>query len=352
MTIIENQSFDKGLQLDNKADLVIRNCQITHRDGSFGLSLTRCQNIRIEDCTIRRIGNEAMVEKSLKIVEGYEFSPTNVAALKIDRSKNIVVARNDITDSFGKGIYVSAELWHETSDILIEGNRIAYIYDDAIYFSTKNDQSPPKPALPLRGAILRNNTIHDIGLGLSQLPFARHGMYLKVRDVLVEGNTISNCFFGEGISLRNAGVIRNNKVRNCARACITYWAQTDTSGSSGVVQIEGNECRQDFSLPLPMRHIDFPAKQLHHLPLGAMVLAHSDNSYAQITKFIIRDNQLRMGADYADNAAMIAGSGDPTKTKATFELVHNQLTDLRGKPSFFSRLPVNTDTTKNTLRTT
>lgn len=349
--IIEGQVFEKGLSLENRENILIRKCQITHRDGLYGIALTGCKGVRIEACVIRRIGNEAMQETDVRVIKGHEFVPApldHLAGIRLHNCRDVGIVGNEITDSASKGITVtvSAERLDEPVNVLIESNRIAYVYDDGIDFNVVGGgRSHPN----LTGVTIRDNLIHDIGLGLTRLGFARHGMYLSVRDAVVEGNTIYNCFYGEGISVRNSGVIRHNKVRNCARACIAYWAQGNSAGSSGTVLIEGNDCRQDFSLPLPMRHIGF-AEKLHQLPLGTILIQHGDNPHAKMREIVVRNNVVSVGPDYTEDTPLIGGNGDPRKATAKLEVSGNRLVDRRAKPNFFSNLPEKTVNTNNETR--
>lgn len=171
--------FEKGLKLENRENILIRKCQISNRDGTFGIALTGCKGIRIEECLIRRIGNEAVQETGVRVIKGHEFVPApldHLAGISLHNCRNVDIIGNEITDSASKGITitVSAQRMNEPVYALIESNRI--------------------------------------GLGLTRLGFARHGMYLSARDAVVEGNTIYNCFYGEGISVLNIGAHSSNKI--------------------------------------------------------------------------------------------------------------------------------------------
>ncbi len=182
---------------------------------------------------------------------------------------------NEVRDVLGQGIVANGDSREHTSDITLEGNRIAHIYDDAVKFQVRGDQGdldPSEIALPFLGGVVRGNVIHDIGLGATRLQAPRHGMYLKAADILVEGNTIYNCFFGSGISLRNAGVIRSNRIWNCAYACIAYHTKTDTTGTSSTVLTEGNECCQCYSMDMPQRHIYHPSGSINPYAQGNFLL--------------------------------------------------------------------------------
>lgn len=184
--------------------------------------------------------------------------------------------------------------------------------------------------------------IHDIGLGTTQLPYARHGMYLKARDILVEGNTIYNCFYGQGISLRNAGIIRNNKIWNClAGLCIAYWAQTNTSGSSKTVVIEGNQCRQDYSMVTQMRHIYDLAKKPGSDRSSAMIQVAfvQKDPCARIEKFVIRGNTCIAYKDYDSQDALIQWFGKQQPWQ-TIILENNTFVDMRKNKQHISNLAI------------
>lgn len=55
--IIENKTFENGLQLKDKKDVIIRNCHISNPEG-HALFLSNCENVIIEKCIIRKAGNE------------------------------------------------------------------------------------------------------------------------------------------------------------------------------------------------------------------------------------------------------------------------------------------------------
>ena len=339
--IIEGRTFEEGIKLENRENVLIRNCRITNPNGTFGIHLQNCRNVRIEGCVIRRIGDEKLLEKT-RMVKGYEYHTNaldKLAAISLNDCNTIFIVGNEITDSQSKGIAVHASesKWKEPVDTLIENNRIAYIVDDGIDFGV----ATPGPVKDIRymfsGITIRNNLIHDIGLGLTKLGFARHAIYLSTRDAIVEGNTIYNCFYGEGISIRNSAVVRNNKVWNCARSCISYWAQGVTDGGTRTVLVEGNECRQDFMMNFPMRHISTPAK-IHTLPLTVMGWQYSDSPFTKMDSVTFRNNTLHMGRDYHGNQPVMGGSGAPGNSPVKITISNNKLKDDRPKPVFFGNL--------------
>ncbi|MBI4975928.1 MAG: right-handed parallel beta-helix repeat-containing protein [Spirochaetes bacterium] len=350
-TIIENRTIDTGIAISDCDGLTIRNCVISNRGGLDGIALRNCSRVRIEHCRISRIGNETMQETGVRTIHGYDFVPAaldRIHGIHLHDCSDAVIAGNEITDSCSKGISITASDAEKSKRIVIENNRIAYIYDDGIDFGiTGADRDV---YLPIAGVIIRGNIIHDIGLGLTRLGFARHGIYLTVRDALVENNTIYNCFYGEGVSIRNAAVVRGNDIRNCARACIGFWRQTNTEESSRAVRIEGNRCRQDFALPIPMRHIANPHEKLHHLPLGVIVIQHWSNPRAVIDRIELRRNALFVGPDYHDDIPMIAGNDDASKNASALCIEDNSLIDMRTQPRWIENMPDGIDTGTNTMK--
>lgn len=350
--IIDGKQFEKGLQLERKDNILIRNCQITNPDGTYGISLKNCKNVRIENCTVRRIGNESVIGKNIQYKGDkgqYEFEPKGIDGIRLEDCYDVRIYKSDITDVFGRGVHVLGRSWQTTGNITVEESRIAYVDDDGILFHSDKDQANPEAVLPLKGGKIINNVIHDVGLGLTRLAFARHGMYLKTRDVLVEGNRIYNCFYGQGISLRNAGIIRHNTVWNC-RGGIAYWSQTNTEGSTRRVLIEDNNIRQDFAMVFPMRHIDFP-ERIHSLTSAGIVFQLPKETFNQMDSVIIRHNTILIRPDYVDEAAVVGGSGIADNQKTAVHIYGNTLTDQRTKANFFVLIPPTTDTTKNVLTT-
>ena len=319
-TLIENQSFREGLRIENQDDLVIRHCEFSHRHGDHGLRLINCRRVRIEHCRVLGVGNEsslalpgdpgyapfALHEATQGPVEpwrdgtlsippanyaGYVFTPLKGYGIHLVNCHHVTVIDNEVLDIFGQGIVAFGESRAHTSDITIEANRIAYIYDDAVKFQVKDDQNPAVLARPFRGGVVRGNLIHDIGLGATRLQAPRHGMYLKAADILVENNTIYNCFYGSAISQRNAGIIRNNRIWNCAYACIAYHTQTDTTGTSGTLLIENNDCRQDYALDMPQRSIGDPAGPINPCVQGIFLIG-LDNCYPGMKPLLDRQSNL------------------------------------------------------------
>jgi hypothetical protein len=348
--VIEGKSFDKGLSLSGKENVLIKNCQITNANGMNGIELKDCKNIRIEGCVVRHVGNESMsdyVKSSLLPKDSADYPQKrgkfDAKGIYLFNCIKVVVSDCDVTDIFGQGIKVNGDDYTKTGDILIANNRIAYTYDDALKFEIKGDQDDNggKKNLPFKGGIVRNNVIHDIGLGITQLPFARHGMYLKARDILVEGNTVYNCFYGQGISLRNAGIIRNNKVWNCCGGlCIAYWAQTSTDESSKTVIIEGNQCRQDYSMNVVMRHISTLTKKPDNGFQPMILIAYGQNQAdAKIEKFMVRNNTCIANQDFNSDRALIAGAGKLQPWQSVV-VENNTLIDNRVQKNYYSNIPL------------
>ncbi len=342
-TLIENQTFREGLRIENQDDLIIRRCEFSHRHGDHGLRLINCRRVRIEHCRVLGVGNEsslalpgepgyapfALNEATQGPVEpwrdgtlsippanyaGYVFTPLKSYGIHLINCHHVAVIDNEVLDIFGQGIVAYGDSRAHSSDITIEANRIAYIYDDAVKFQVHGDQGdldPTRLALPFLGGVVRGNRIHDIGLGVTRLQAPRHGMYLKAADILVEDNTIYNCFFGAGISLRNAGIVRRNRVWNCAIGCIVYQTQTVTTGTSRTVRIEDNDCRQDYAMDFPNRHIFNPAKAPDCYVNGTLLLGVNcyypgmnpitdKRSSMFIEHFIVRGNRSFLYRDYPD----------------------------------------------------
>lgn len=373
-TVIENKTFDSGLLIENKSNVLIKDCFVSNRNGVYGIKLINCQNVRINNTKVHSVGNEESNSlNNLKGSKEYVFAFGNAIGIYLLDCNKVIVEKSEVLDVFGQGIKIFGADNIKTSDIILDGNRIAYIYDDAVKFEVKgdqNDNSPESANNPFKGGIIRNNIIHDIGLGVVRLPFARHGMYLKAADILVEGNTIYNCFYGSGISLRNAGIIRNNKIWNCAYACIAYHAQTKTSESSKTVIIENNDCRQEYAMDFPMRHISNPSKSFNACVMGCIMLGidgKMPKSSLFIEKFIVLNNKCSIYKDFPSELdkrtmvndkpvnsgkrqiAMITINGKNDATKLS--ITGNTLIDERVEKIYFNDFKtIATDTIGNILK--
>lgn len=383
-TLIENQTFREGLRIENQDDLVIRHCEFGNRQGDHGFRLINCRNVRIERCRILGVGHESSLslpgepdyapfapsseaqvphepwrDGTLSIppenYAGYIFTPLRAYGLHLINCHHVIVSENEVLDIFGQGIVVYGDSRLSTGDITLERNRIAYIYDDAVKFQVRGDQGdldPSKLSLPFLGGIVRGNVIHDIGLGATRLQAPRHGMYLKAADILVENNTIYNCFYGSGISLRNAGILRRNRIWNCAYACIAYHTQTDATGTSSTLLIEDNNCRQDYALDMPQRHIYRPSGSINPYVQGTFLLGLDcyytgmdpvldRHSRLFVANIILRRNRSFLYRDYPDRIGeraiphlRINGLGPDHHV----DVSDNTFTDERRTPHFIEPL--------------
>ncbi len=341
--IIENKIFERGFVLKDRSHVILRHCTFMNREGRDGLLIENCSDVRIENCTVRRVGNETMPDKALRLYEGYPFAPLGSNGIYIVNSRNVTVVDTEVTDIFGRGIHVYAESPSRGGDITIERSRVAYTYDDGILFSTKGDQGDQSPP-PMKGAIIRGNVIHDIALGLNRNGFARHGMYLKVRDAVVEDNVIFNVFYGEAISLRNSGIVRRNRIRNTLSTAIAYWAQTRTDGGTREVIIEDNVIEQTTRFSIPMRHISYPDR-IHDRPFLGVVLQFPEYApggpppAADIALMRVRNNTFIIGVDCLDESPVIQGNGPIETARAQIEIAGNTIDDRRAKQVPFARIP-------------
>lgn len=343
---IKNESFNQGLTIENRKNETISNCNISNKTGAKGLTISDCENVLIENCKISGVGSEMnsdYLKKTLLPSDSSDFAVHRgnffAVGLYLSNCKNVIIRNCEITDVFGQGIKVTGDNADKVSGIVIDSCRIAYIYDDGIKVEVKDDQTDFNNVLPMKGIVIRNNLIHDTGLGITQLPYARHGMYVKSRDALIEGNTIYNCFYGEGISLRNAGIVRNNKVWNCYIGCIGFWPQTNTEGSSKTVVIENNICRQDYNMDLKMRHIYFPENDpVLKFNLIQWMYWDPNRDVANITKFIIRNNICIAGPDFKTSQGIMVEFQQLIKNQ-TLIFEGNQMYDKSGLNSLFVNIP-------------
>lgn len=352
-TIIEGKVYDAGLKLTDVNNVLIKNCRFSNREGMYGLFLERCSNVRIENCTIESVGNESFYENNTYKGQPSEYMTREVSGLELLDCNKVVFFKNTVMDIFGRGILVKATSVETAGEFTIDSCRIVYTYDDAILVSTAKAQGSPETDLPYKGGKILNNTIHDIGLAITKNGYHRHGMYLKSSDILVEGNNIYNCFYGQGISLRNAGTIRNNRVRNCVFGGIAFWAQTNTTKSTKKVLIENNEIRQDYYYTVPLRHIFTPEKlEKGGAGAGSIIFQYTDKPYLQVDSIIVRNNKILWKKDVLSENPMITGNGNIAFSNAVIQIYGNVLTDEREKHVPFFNIPEKVDLTRNNLKGT
>jgi hypothetical protein len=93
---------------------------------------------------------------------------------------------------------------------------------------------------PNTGTKILNNKFVRVANNRYAFP-NQHGIYLKGPDYLVEGNVFDGIANSNGISVRTAGVIRGNLVKNANKRGIKYYSDSKSVGS-GLLVIENNVC--------------------------------------------------------------------------------------------------------------
>ena len=229
-TVKSGQTFTTPQTIQNLNGVLIENCVFKDMTASKALYINNCTNVMVRNCTIQNITgpagatNYALDVNNFKnvtidnVVIEHHRSGGHPSALHIDGalSENITVKNCTIFDVDGNGISTQG-----TSTV------------DAEPGKSTHDR-------PIPGTKILNNLIYDTGLDPDLAGNSpKHGMYIKAWDCLIEGNTVYNCYDGQGLSVRSTGVVRGNTVYNCKSGPFCYWAQKPAGPSQKLI-VENN----------------------------------------------------------------------------------------------------------------
>ncbi|CAO3459824.1 hypothetical protein [Azospirillum argentinense] len=182
------------------------------------------------------------------VLDGPEWNDTvvrnlvieNVAGpgIQVGAVRNLRIENVTIRNVAGVGILVPATA--DARDLVIANNLIDGTDRDAILVAQGDNAGRGPLARPQSGLVIAGNQIanagrvHDpAGQGL------RHAITVEPA-ALIEDNTITDSRSGSAISVRNAGVVRRNRIRNSWCAGIAYYAGSIATGTRRLV-IEHND---------------------------------------------------------------------------------------------------------------
>ncbi|MBN1674892.1 MAG: right-handed parallel beta-helix repeat-containing protein [Kiritimatiellae bacterium] len=229
VTVISGQTFTKRLLVKDQTGVLIENCTFTNITTRRALRIDGCSQVTVRDCVFR----------------DNTYDGSGGECLLILNSTDVVVERVTVTNQ---------RSWGHSSAMIMNGAkcrnitiRDCHIYDVSgngiCSGGTSTVREEPGRSVhdcPNLGLKILNNRIHDTGLSPDESGRSpKHGMYVKAMDALIEGNTVYNCFDGQGISVRNTGIVRRNTIYNCKTGPLNYWAQKP-AGPSGQLIIENN----------------------------------------------------------------------------------------------------------------
>lgn len=178
----------RAISLENVNNVKILRTTIQNITADFPLFVLNSSSITIDDCYLNNHKRP---------------SAAHSAFLRVGGGNNVIVRNSDIIGSDGNGIFNE-----NCSNLTIKNNVI-----------TTTGRFPFSVSAPF------------------------HGIYSRSPDALIEGNTISNCRDGSGVSMRSTGRILSNIISDCIDAGIAYWPNA-TPGSSGKLDIMYNEVTQ------------------------------------------------------------------------------------------------------------
>ena len=192
-------------------------------------------------------GINYQVVNGVRIVENQTINAT----LTIDGEEwtGAIIRNNLFTGQLETGLHIS-----NASDLTIDGNEFTEIGSYAIKLRDYNNDGA-------HNAVIVNNHFHDLAMtpiligepnywtqitgnrfhhvATSTAGNKQHAMYVKGPGYLIEGNLIDTVVDANGISIRTAGTVRNNIIKNVNRDGIKYYSNSSKKGDGSLV-IEGN----------------------------------------------------------------------------------------------------------------
>lgn len=192
--IIENKKYFKTLRIEGPAwnNTLIRGITIIGAD-RMGIFVRDVDNIRIENCTIKKIAGNGIQLSSRGSTNG------------------VTIARNHIEDCLGNGISVPQRANSGIDHLNLQ--------------------------------IIRNTIKNS---GLKQSGKGAHGIYVQCSEFQIIGNIVTGARWGNGISVRSSGIVRNNVLADVdgidygkRGSGIAYFSDHKT-GTSQTLHIENN----------------------------------------------------------------------------------------------------------------
>ncbi|MBL8995646.1 MAG: right-handed parallel beta-helix repeat-containing protein [Spirochaetia bacterium] len=269
--------------------------------------------------------NFLIKNKTNVLVINSEFGDTTspgVDGLNIQNCRNVLIYRCTVSNVAGEGIHIYATNEYGTENVTILDSLVSHAREDGIKVETRDDQVMPF-VNPMKNVRILSNRIRHTGLGTTSLPAARHGMYVKAQDALIEGNLVFHSYYGSAITLRSSGVIRGNRCGYSYQWAIGMTSQTRL-GPSKTVLIENNVIYMDLAYA--------------GSTIGGGIRYSKDSTTAMQfppEKSITRFNTLHFKNEYALPQAMIQLSS----SIASNEVYGNLLVDQRSTPIYIGTSP-------------
>jgi hypothetical protein len=176
--------------------------------------------------------------------------------------------------------------WQGTSNL---------VFDSCDFFDSKTmsfvtGRNPENPNLMTHeNIIIRNCFFKNWGADFPGNNLY-HAIYSKGSDILIENNIFHNVAGGSAISIRNSGIVRNNKIfrSGYGMAGITYWNQFPASGSKELM-IEGNVIVEpEYSNVLQKEHKNAKGK----VKASIWIDSHEKPEEYFLKKITLRNNSI------------------------------------------------------------
>ncbi len=220
-TIPGNSTATAGITIEPGAiNVTIRNCTIKNLSGNrFGILFkvttngTQSSNITIDNVRIEgAVGNKEGAGISVKSAKTVNIKGCTIKTLK----NGIDLPMNSTAEA--------------TNAVTIDGCTITSMGENGIHatqMGTRNNISSTNPSGILanhNNLVIKNCNISDIStsyIGANKGLY--HGIYSQAAGVIIENNTVFDCYDGLGISQRSNGTIKRNRVFRCKGSGIGYF---------------------------------------------------------------------------------------------------------------------------------
>lgn len=139
----------------------------------------------------------------------------------IDIIDNQIQDQQDInkgdTELAGRGIRISNAT--SSNNVLLKDNTIFNVESDGIMIA-QNDTL----GVAHTNVSIIHNRIDQVAKNALVWPGHYHGIYATAGKITIQNNTITNVIDGNGISMRNSGLVQGNTVEHVGKAGISYYA--------------------------------------------------------------------------------------------------------------------------------
>jgi hypothetical protein len=215
--------FKRGFLIASSLLLTVFSCSL-----SYAWEYKILYGVRVIENQV--ITEEVSIEGSAwngAIVRNNVFQNQAGRALNIRDVVNLTIENNEFYGMQDNAIKLRSIQTTGTDNVLIKNN---YFHDIPA--------TPVYTAEPNTNTKIMGNTFRNVATNTAA-ETKQHAMYLRGPGFLVEGNTIDGVLDSSAISVRTAGVVRGNIIKNATTSGIKYYSDSGTKGD-GLLIIENN----------------------------------------------------------------------------------------------------------------